>query len=396
MSSTGLFDGIAVVIDDEINKSGNILDITQQIQKKNIPLLRYEELPDADTIRNLKNISFLLLDWNLRVLDLADIQEGVRIPDKSRGEMESENIEFLKSFFSVSFCPVFIFSNEDCNDIEELLIKNELYKKDKPNRIFIKQKSELIAEGKLFSEIEEWLKTTPSIYVLKEWDKAYKKSMIDFFNDFQNLNPWWPLVMWKCYQDDGVNQSLELADLLVRNVHTRMRPFEFCKDVLEMPCPTIDKQDLRKILEGERYLSKKNLHDEDIGTGDIFKIDEEYFLNIRAQCDLFRNGDIILYCIAGKELPESQENKLFVKKYGLFNEKINQAIIPFIDNGKVVDFSFNNLEIKQYCEIKEKRIGRLLTPYIIRVQQRFALYMQRQGLPRIPEGVIFPIADTGS
>jgi hypothetical protein len=396
MSLIDLFDGIAVVIDDEIDTQGNIESIIKQIQKNNLPLLIYKELPNTNIVKNLKNISFLLFDWNLKALDFVDIQEGVKIPNKLQKAMELENIKFLKSFFEISFCPVFIFSNENCNAIKNLLIKNSLYFEDRPNRIFIKQKSELIADGSFFCEIEKWMKNTPSIYVLKEWDKSYKKSIIEFFNDFQKLNPYWPLVMWKCYQDDDVNanQSLELADLLVRNVHTRMRPFEFCRNIFEMPCPSIGQEDLRKILEGERFLPKKNLHEDDIGTGDLFRFSGSYFLNIRAQCDLVRNGDVLLYCVTGKKLTKPKETGSFTKARGEFEEKVYQAVVPFIAGGQIVVFSFKKLEIKQYNEIKEKRIGRLLPPYITRVQQRFALYMQRQGLPRIPEAAIFPTAET--
>jgi len=40
---------------------------------------------------------------------------------------------------------------------------------------------------------------------------------------------------------------------------------------------------------------------------------------------------------------------------------------------------------EQYRNLKEYRIGTLLPPFITRLVQKYALYMQRQGLPRIPE-----------
>ena len=42
----------------------------------------------------------------------------------------------------------------------------------------------------------------------------------------------------------------------------------------------------------------------------------------------------------------------------------------------------------QWNNIKDNRIGRLLPPYITRVQQKYAHYLQRQGLPRIPKQAI--------
>jgi hypothetical protein len=38
--------------------------------------------------------------------------------------------------------------------------------------------------------------------------------------------------------------------------------------------------------------------------------------------------------------------------------------------------------------LKDKRIGRLLPPYITRIQQLFGLYFQRIGLPRTPDEIL--------
>ena len=71
-------------------------------------------------------------------------------------------------------------------------------------------------------------------------------------------------------------------------------------------------------------------------------------------------------------------------------EKINHAVVAFLDDGKIIEFKFSDFEIKEWDDIKDSRVGRLLPPYINRIQQRYSLYMQRQGLPRIPDDAIFP------
>ena len=48
-------------------------------------------------------------------------------------------------------------------------------------------------------------------------------------------------------------------------------------------------------------------------------------------------------------------------------------------------FKFNDLYKKEYPQISDDRVGRIIHPYITKIQQRYALYLQRQGLPRIPE-----------
>ena len=55
-----------------------------------------------------------------------------------------------------------------------------------------------------------------------------------------------------------------------------------------------------------------------------------------------------------------------------------------------VQFDFRKFRVQKFSELKDQRIGRLLHPYLTRIQQRFGLYLQRQGLPRIPEAAIPP------
>ena len=73
---------------------------------------------------------------------------------------------------------------------------------------------------------------------------------------------------------------------------------------------------------------------------------------------------------------------------GQFIEKVNHSIIGCIDNGNIIEFLFKDLHIINWKSMKGKRIGRLLPPYITSIQQRYGLYLQRQGLPRIPDIVV--------
>jgi len=66
----------------------------------------------------------------------------------------------------------------------------------------------------------------------------------------------------------------------------------------------------------------------------------------------------------------------------------NQSIVFNIIDGKTYNFKFKDLTINKWSAIKDKRVGRLLPPYITRIQQRYALYLQRQGLPRTPKQAI--------
>ncbi|MDR0822166.1 MAG: hypothetical protein LBN20_00085 [Endomicrobium sp.] len=399
-----LFNGVAIVIDDELGdpeKKANIFGIVEQINKAKIPVVCYRELPNDDEIRHFKNISFLILDWKLLPKNSAtDSLPEVKEPESLKEYYEDNNINFINKLSKICFCPIFIFSNEHSNEIKQRLIAEKLYIAGKSNRISVHRKSSIIKPRKLFAVISQWLSQNPSMYVLKKWEYEYRKTINSFFNEFQEINPNWTHIMWNCFEKDNKQEnddySLELGDLLAKNIFTRMAPFEFKKEILAKKNKTSNPDDLRKILEGGRYLSKKYLKEDDIGTGDLFKAKNEqdgkdyYWLNIRPQCDLLRKkkDDIDLYCLKGRVLEKSKIGKDFLWHEGKILEKSNHSVVEFIDNGKIIEFLFRDIKIFQWKKQRNHRIGRILPPYINHIQQRYSLYLQRQGLMRIPEKAI--------
>lgn len=43
------------------------------------------------------------------------------------------------------------------------------------------------------------------------------------------------------------------------------------------------------------------------------------------------------------------------------------------------------MEIAEYNDIKQYKKGRILMPFITYITEKYSLYIQRQGLPRIPK-----------
>jgi len=401
METSDLFNGIAVIIDDEIGKkAANINELIKQIEDKNIPCVKYTYLPENDVIKHLQGISFLILDWRIRDKEIEEFMlDGVISPSTLEESIIQANIDFLKKLRDKCFIPIFIFTNEDETGIIMKLKESGLYNVDKPNFIFVKQKSDL-KDDNLFDQINSWIQTVPPIYALKEWEREYREAKNRMFGDFYKLSPSWPKILCDTFSADGANMSKELGGIITRNLHTRMTPFSFNVEVFARECAEkVSLEELRRVLEGERYVTQ--LHNNEIATGDLFKEEYiekgaknyRYYLNIRAQCDLVHGNldKTELYCLRGRTIDESKINEddgtLF--NDGQFIEKINNAIVPFIDNGKIIEFLFRDLKQLKWKDWKEKRIGRLLPPYITRIQQRYALYLQRQGLPRIPEVVVF-------
>ena len=391
-----LFKGIAVVIDDQVHDTrATISEIIKQIKKHHIPLIKYTDLPEETETLHFRSLSFLLLDWRLNGLEPQETMDGIQLPSGLEKSKIEKNIKFIQILRKFCFCPIFIFTNEDADSIKSILIKKRLYQEGKPNHIFVKSKADLLAEGSVKKEIEQWLEANPTVYVLKKWETQYKKSKAGLFNDFFNMSPSWPTIMWKNFYDDRVNQAQELGELISRNLTTRMSPFDFDKRFIEQCNCAVSPDELNKVLEGERFIKKDQLNCDDIGTGDVFKLSGKYYINIRASCDLIPDrsktnssqDDINLYLIKGNNLTQPKKQELYSKKYGNFQENDNNSIVFPLDN-KAIDFRFKDLTIKNWAELKDKRIGRLLPPHITKIQHKYALYIKRQGLPRIPSEAI--------
>jgi hypothetical protein len=396
LKTIDLFSGIAIVIDDEIgDKEANINNLISQIEKHNMPYLMYKKLPNPSITEHFNGISFLLLDWQLQPKTLSKSAiKGVTTPTSVSDFTIKENINFLKKIRESCFTPIFIFTNEDEETVKKTLIENNLCQVDKPNYIFVKSKKDLIGTKKLFNTINDWITKAPSVYVLKTWEKEYKKSKNELFYDFYKMSPNWPIVLWKSFAVDCANMSLELGEVITRNLYSRMMPFAFDNKILSKYGKKAPRDEVRKVLQGERFITNKGLHKDTIAAGDIFENPgNKTYINIRPDCDCILGRDTInentddvdLYLLEGYKLTTKQEKGKYREKYGNFEEIDNESIAFSIIDGKTFKFGFKNLTIKNWASIKDKRIGRLLPPYITRMQQRYALYLQRQGLLRIPD-----------
>ena len=375
-----LFSGIGVIIDEAIFEEGLTLNgiqkIAQSLRDNHIPLLEYNELP-YDSINQFHGVSFVILDWNL---------SGEHpIPEATI----NDNIAFIRNLKDVCFAPLFIFSDEDPHNIQVSLEENNLYINNCP--IFIKKKDELDTTEKFFSEIEAWLRQTPSMYVLKEWEKSTREAKTKMLWSLSSIHPAWPSVLYKSIHDDGGDQPSELMRLLQNNLSYRLEYPQFDTDIIGSQIDGIGKEELRSLLECERFIPQASLPEHPFA-GDIYFKDERYYLNIRPDCDIIRSPkDKQMYLLKGKIVDETNINTgdedAIKFDSGELLEKKNICYVAFVQ-GQILSFSLRDLEMQKWKDIKNSRIGRLLPPYITKIQQKYAAYLQRQGLPSIPEAAI--------
>ncbi len=402
MPESNVLEGIAVIIDDEVYEPNtDIYNLVQQIEGKGIPCLKYKTWPDDKEISNLKGISFVLLDWDLRIAVNEDTQEGELQGPRAVQAMERLQLDFIEKIQKAIFTPIFLFSQVDIDSIKRKLRDKSLYDEEKDNLLFIESKRDL-TEDRLFGRIEDWVQGSPTVHVAKEWEKENSKAINKLFIEFYNLHKSWPTVLWNTFKDDNVNPSWELGEVLTKNVHSRMAPLEFEDSLFEAGGEEISIDDVRKVLEGERFISTDNLHKDSAALGDVFKDGKYYYINVRPDCDCIagrdKNGNrdtdkIELYLIRGYRLKPGQESKHLDEDYGKMRESDNNTIIFNMLGGKSFDFRFKDLNIVEWGKLKDKRIGRLLPPYVTRLHQRYAYYLQRPGIPKIPKGLKIPKVD---
>lgn len=389
MNLKTLMSGIGVVIDDEFGESGGgeedmIFRIVGNMEGEwEMPFYKAHKIPsDGFSDGLLRSASFVLLDWKLW-------------PDSPQLEKEGieKNIKFLEKA-KAYFIPVFIFTNEDPSDVAEHLPK-DLYDVERPesNFIFIKRKSELAEKKNIFDSIRRWIKTNASVYALKAWEGEFYESKRALFSSMYTKSPDWPRVFWKSYEDDGVDPGSSLANLINDNLSGRFRTDIFEKDILDSGFSGVSLEDLRSLIQNASFVGNDNLPDNEIRSGDLFIPSEgKYLINIRPDCDCIPRldvktaDDVELYCLQGKRLSEEKLRESY--QNGHFQERVWESISFSLHEGRTVRFDLRKLQEVKFSEVKDKRIGRLIHPYITRIKQRYASYVQREGLPRIPEEAV--------
>ncbi|MDE2730430.1 MAG: hypothetical protein OXI38_03420 [Bacteroidota bacterium] len=386
-----LMSGIAIVLDDAfdpdpVDRSLNDHDLIHEIvrlieQEWSTPFFKTHRIPAESMWSNLfKSASFILLDWRLWPKGAATLEEhGIR-----------ENLKFIRAAIDYSV-PVLIFTNEDPTDIEGHL--NTLFPDESTHGfVFVERKNELLNNGTLvLTAISTWVAENLSVYTLKTWDSLLQQARIGLFRDMYSKNPNWPAVFWQTYLQDGVDASSALTDMINDCLTGRISADAFESTIFtsKSAATSVSLEDFHALLSATCFLV--NVSENEVRCGDVFKSTRgRYLLNIRPDCDCIPRDDnsldnIELYVLEGKKTKPLKLYNRVQRAHGHILERIYEAIVFAAgDEGSIV-FDFRRLRIRSYSELRSRRIGRLLQPYMTRIQQRYALFMQRQGLPRIPD-----------
>lgn len=400
MNIEELFSGIGMVIDDQVfnPESGDkIISIVENLESKGFPLVKYDNIPNVNRA-NIAKFSFILLDW-----ELIQISDDNGNPIQTPAELKKSTLESLVTFIKVilenSYLPIFIFSNSPANEISKELKNQRIDINRFP--IFIKHKTEIVKDGvvKVMDIIRDWVDKTPSIYVLKEWENAISMAKIKALLALSKTKHW-PLVIWNAADADSVNPNEELLDVLTQYIFGLMQPLSIDPDqLLKVGEIEPQKDEVLNVLRAQRL--ETNPNKQSSTTGDIYKLGKKYYLNIRPTCDCIGRKEPKcdecqdknctacpdsnkVYLIKLDKLTNRKVTDLFNENYGTFKEQNNEAILGPLMNNNFYCFKFKEMKIEIYDDVKEYKIGRILQPFIRHITERYALYIQRQALPRIP------------
>lgn len=389
--SIDLIKGLALVVDDQFAKGNNgddpIDEIVSNIRGKGIPVVGYDNLADANKVlENLLTINFVILDWQM--LEPSESLVGVQIGESGLQDNEDQVLEFINKVNSICFSPIFIFTNYDKVSIIDKLATKGFYLKEGRNYIFVKNKSELLKGDHLLTEIEQWIDSNPSIYVLKQWEQSFFKAKNNVFRElYNNSKGLWPKILWINFENEGEDPIKGMNDTIFSLIIAESDLNKLKGDKIKITAIP----DVRETKELFRRIMYQVKDLEGIKPGDIFKDKDKYFLNIRPECDTVegRPGCYEVYLIEGRKLSKPDIDKLlndsqYNEKTGLA-ERVNQCFIYLLDGNDIVEFDFKKLTIQKCkADFKGKRICRLLPPYITKIQQRYSAYLGRFGIPRLP------------
>ena len=162
---------------------------------------------------------------------------------------------------------------------------------------------------------------------------------------------------------------------------------------------TSEKDDARRIMENGNYMSGASIPPSSVAPGDIYSDGTEFFINIRAECDTARlkNGKVQVYALKGELLSEKDfvaKNNQYLGKYNQLLANETYFVIPYICGGKIIKVSFNQIFTVEYCDTDQSivisnkkltRVGRILSPYSRKLQQKYSQFLTRIGLTSIPK-----------
>lgn len=324
-----LIKGVCVLIDDEVEEEDSSAQkLLTSLRDAEVPVVVFKEIPNETVIDSFGSISFIILDWDFTPStgSLDEAFAEVQMGDAYIVEQKKTILEFLKVLLKKVFVPVFLITGQDFEKVKSDLSEASIYSEDKPNRIMVKTKKDVNDYESLIDAAKQWMEETPSAHVLKLWESEAIRAKNRMFLDLYNCSPAWVNVLLDVMEEDSKNEKAVNHDFsgLLNSIFTN-RVHDAAYYSIENHrglSPTAN--EVRRVLQGERFVVYEESYQPDVSyVGDLYrtKYGETYYINIRAQCNLIRENDPILYLLPGNEWDLSNLTKLPRIKMRFDNDK---------------------------------------------------------------------------
>ncbi len=384
--------GPVVVIDNGIGRGDKIDTLIKNIESNGLCVIKITSLDEArHKVQSLSHTNFILLDW-LMFDELDEMPIGVVGGSTKETENEQEMVEFITHLRERTISPIFILTAYDVDTIHEILLEKKIVTEQDNNIIFIENKSNLFLDPTLIiNKIEEWIQSSSHVYFSMWWLNELLRNNSSVFWDLYKLDSQWPSLLYSSLKIDTKEPLLLVTQLFPNIIFSEFNYNLFSKDKIDNAPETINSNQInslkniyRRIMFTDKEIEKS------IVPGDIYKVNNRYFINIRPECDTTsradqEDGNIDLYLLRGKKA--ERRNITCDPKYGIL-EKEDQLVLLFLDRKNAVVFNKKELIIKKYHEIKEKKICRLVPPYITRMQHSYSSYIGRYGVPSFHKDIL--------
>jgi hypothetical protein len=384
-----LLQGPVVFIDDQVlDPSTAAYELAKQISDSGRPIAQYKELPPEGHEEHWRSLAFLVLDWDL-VPGSPGGTGGSTLSEFERISL----FEWLENFVDRIFCPVFIISAENVDDIERQISENQaLQAIVDTGRIKVYSKSVLM--DSIVDYLEDWVSKNAALAALNIWANECESATDRLFHDMEKLAPDWPAYVWKSALDDKIDPSYELASVLTANLLHRMNVVEFNITAINELGGSFTPSAMRRVAQGRTALGNESLYAQMILPGDIFQDEDgSTFINVTPSCHtvLGRTADedgepdptkLMLDVVRGRKVDRPTSKSGFNSIDKKYNTSNGMLIHTFLGDDPYA-FDFRTREIVSWDKVAQWRVGRLLPPFITSMQQRHAAYLMNEGLPRV-------------
>jgi hypothetical protein len=391
-----LLAGPVVFIDDELDDANSeAYALLQEILATGRPVATANTVPaDRESwFEHWQALAFVIIDWDLSPGSMGSTG-GATLSAFERKKL----YDFLVDLMQRIYCPIFIVSAEDTAEIRRQLADNKdlaLANGQLDGRIAVFPKDTVM--DKLVEHLTAWVSKSPTLSALKAWESEHDAAKNKLFTDLNSLEPDWPVYIWQAADFDQVDPAFELASVISTNLLNRFNPVAFDAESITKSPGVTSGEARRRVSQGRTSLPGERLSDRMVLPGDIFALPEtpegEVWINVSPACHtvgrlLATHDDgtevrepIRLHLLRGTLQPwPANDGQL---KNMDSKDRTNSIVLHTVLDGNPYKFAFADARIEEWTVIKEHRVARLLPPFITRVQQLHAAYIQSEGLPRV-------------